>query len=128
MAFCDHVPGIICFVDTLIDKIYWAKFIAQCNSPIIWMDYSMNLKLTEKNQVPSAHFSGKQQTFHDAFIQRKGVPNNYIYHLSDDINHDSVMTHKILTGIIKLHTDVLSGSVLNLRSDNCSTQYKSLCS
>ena len=55
------------------------------------MDYFQNIKLTEKNQVQSAHFSGKQQTLHDSLMQNKGH-HDYVHHLSNDTNHDSVMT------------------------------------
>ena len=62
---------------------------------MLWLDYSQNIKLTEKNQVQSAHFLGKQQTLHDSLLFHKHK-NQYIYHLSNDTNHDSVMTSMIL--------------------------------
>ena len=86
----------------------------------------MNIKLTEKNQVQSAHFSGRQQTLHDSLIQHPDASHTFIYHhLSDDTNHDSVMTGKIIEDIIMTHPELIGSGELILRSDNCSTQYKS---
>ena len=109
---------------TIVDKVYWARFLCNVDQPVLWMDYSMNIKLTEKNQVQSAHFSGKQQTLHDSLIQDEDGNFNYIYHLSNDTNHDSVMTIKIIEDIILAHPEVIRKGRLILRSDNCSTQYK----
>ena len=89
----------------------------------MWMDYSQNIKLTEKRQAQSAHFSGKQQTLHDSLILHDNTY-TYIYHLSDDTNHDSVMTLKIIEDIIKFHPTIIKTGQLTLRSDNCSSQYK----
>ena len=111
---------------TLVDKIYWGKFLDETDEHIVWLDYSMNIKLTEKNQIQSAHYSGKQQTLHDVLIRQPSTNvNKYVYHLSDDTNHDSVMTRKILEEIVIHYPQVISSGRLVLRSDNCSTQYKS---
>ena len=91
---------------TILDKVYWARFLCNVDQPILWMDYSMNIKLTEKNQVQSAHFSGKQQTLHDSLIQDEDGNFDYIYHLSDDTNHDSVLTIKIIEDIISLESGI----------------------
>ena len=48
----------------------------------------------------------------------------YIYHLSDETNHDSVMTFYIIKDIIKSHPEVIEKKVLVLHSDNCQEQYK----
>ena len=109
---------------TLLNKVYWQRYLEEANSAVIWMDYSQNIKLTEKNQVQSAHFSGKQQTLHDSLIQNKGH-HHYVYHLSNDTNHDSVMTEAILNDLIANYPEIIESSILILRSDNCATQYKS---
>ena len=109
---------------TLLDKVFWEKYASGTTEPIVWMDYSMNIKLTEKNQVQRAHFSGRQQTLHDSLIQ-SGTGNTYIYHLSDDTNHDSVMSSIIIESNIIAHPEIIENGRLILRSDNCSTQYKS---
>ena len=111
---------------TLVDKIYWGKFLDETDEHIVWLDYSMNIKLTEKNQIQSAHYSGKQQTLHDVLIRQPSTNvNKYVYRLSDDTNHDSVMTRKILEEIVIHYPQVISSGRLVLRSDNCSMQYKS---
>lgn len=77
---------------TLLDKVYWQCFISDTESPIMWLDYSQNIKSTEKKQVQRAHLSGKQQRLHDSLIQWPDKSHTYIYHISDDTNHDSVLT------------------------------------
>ena len=91
---------------------------------IVWMDYSIYLKLTEKNQVLSAHFSGRQQTLHDSRVQ-DGDQRVYVFHLSDDTNHDSVMTAYIIRGLINHYPQIIKDGQHVLESDHCSTQYKS---
>ena len=48
----------------------------------------------------------------------------YFYHLSDDTNHDSVLTFYIIRDIIHKHPEVIEKGFLVLRSDNCQEQYK----
>ena len=110
---------------TILDKVFWQKYLAGTTSPVIWMDYSVNIKLVEKNQAQSANYSGRQQTLHDSLIQLPNKQFRYVYHLSDDTNHDSVMTEQVIAGIIESHPEVIAPGRLLLRSDNCSTQYKS---
>ena len=78
----------------------------------------MNMK-AEKNKVQSTHFSGKQDSLHDTLFHHKNSC-NYIYHISDDTNHDSVMTIKIIGDVIKNHPEVIESGRLLLRPDNCS--------
>ena len=110
--------------DTLLDKVFWQRYLEEANSAVISIDYSQNIKLTEKNQVKSGHFSGKKQTLHDSLIQNKGH-HHYVYHLSNDTNHDSVMTKAILNDLIVNYPEIIESGTLILRSDNCTTQYKS---
>ena len=109
----------------LLDKVYWQQYTESLRDPVMHLDYSQNIKLVEKNQVQSAHFSGRQQTLHDSLIQQENVSNTYIYHLSDDTNHDNIMTRQIIKSILEIHPEIYRSGVLYLRSDNCSTQYKS---
>ena len=97
---------------TLLDKVYWQKYLNEINTPVVWMDYSQNVKLTEKNQAQSANFSGRQQTLHDSLIQFPGDEFLYIYHLSDDTNHDSVMTQEIIEEIIFNHPEIIEAGKL----------------
>ena len=109
----------------ILDKVYWDRFVHETMLPVVWMDYSVNIKLTEKNQAQSSHYSGRQQTCHDTLVQYPGKQYKYIYHLSNDTNHDSVMTSTIVNDICAHHPEVRETSRMILRSDNCSTQYKS---
>ena len=65
--------------------------------------------------MQSAHFSRRQHTLHDALIRA----------LSDDTNHDNVMTVHILNEIIVNYPKTIETGHLVLRSDNCSMQFKS---
>ena len=58
-------------------------------------------------------------------IQFPNGDRKYIFHLSNDTNHDSVMTTRILKDIIMHYPELLENGALVLRSDNSSTQYKS---
>lgn len=108
----------------LADKVFWQQHLETTDIPVVWMDYSQNISITEKNQVQSAHFSGRQQTLHDSLIQI-GQDYQYIYHLSDDTNHDSITTNEIIMSNILTYPAIIAAGRLQLRSDNCSTQYKS---
>ena len=46
-------------------------------------------------------------------------------HLSNDTNHDSIMTFSIPEDILAKFPQILEGEKLIMRSDNASTQYKS---
>ena len=75
-----------------------------------------------KHEAQSAHFSGRQHTLHCCVLHDQDLAENnpvsqFIYHLSDDTNHDSIMTFSIIEDILKQYHVI--------RSDNCSTQYKS---
>ena len=65
------------------------------------MDYSMNIEFTEKIQAQSAHYSGRQQTCRCSLIDGPTTEKLYVYHISDDTNHDSVMTSTIIRDIIE---------------------------
>ena len=110
--------------NVLLDKVFWQQHLDQTNIPVVWMDYSQNIKLVEKKQVQSTHFSGRQHTLHDSLIQN-GNEYMYIYHISDDTNHDSIMTNEIIMSIITNYPMIIASGHLQLHSDNCSTQYKS---
>ena len=48
----------------------------------------------------------------------------YVYHLSDNMNHESVLTFYIIKDIIHNHPEVIQKGYLILCSDNCPEQYK----
>ena len=107
------------------DKFFWNQFTTTSEDPILTLDYSQNISLKPKYEVQAAHFSGRQNTLHCAYIQHKGEDTNYIYHLTGDTNHDSVLSMAIIEDIIQNYPELIAGERLVLRSDNCSTQYKS---
>ena len=107
------------------DQIYWKEFLETTSHHTLWLDYSQNIAFTEKRQVQSAHFSGKQHTLHNTVVQSPDGENLYVYHLSDDTNHGSVLTFYIIKDIIHSHPEVIENGFLVLRSDNCQEQYKS---
>ena len=36
---------------TILDKVFWQKFLNETTNPVTWMDYSVNIKLTEKHTM-----------------------------------------------------------------------------
>ena len=66
------------------DKTFWAQFMKTCEVPVLHVDYSENIKLTPKNEVQSAHFSGRQHTLHCSVLYEKGNQqgHKFLYHLS----------------------------------------------
>ena len=73
-----------------------------------------------KFEAQDAHFSGKQFTLHCAIVEPE-VP-KYVYHLSDDITHDSFIVHHVITGIIT--TRNINNQTIIIKSDHAPTQYK----
>ena len=51
--------------------------------------------------------------------------NNFLYHNSDDTTRNSIMTFTILEDILTNYPQIMSSGHIVIRSDNCSTQYKS---
>ena len=84
------------------------------------LDFSENLALKPKHEVQDAHFSGKQYSLHYS----KGEPgeNKYVYHLSDDTNHDPVFVNEVLEDIFKRW--IIKDETIIIKSDNAPTQYK----
>lgn len=81
--------------------------------------------LGREKQVQSAHYSGVQHTLHDIVIISPGnTGSKFVYHLSDDTNHDSIMTFAILDDVIAHYPYIIDSVVLVLRSNNCQNQYK----
>ena len=75
--------------------------------------------------MQSSYYSGKQHTLHDGLIQQPNGVRKYIFHLSDDTTHDSFMTDVIVKDIVEKYPELVMNGALIIRSDNCSTQYKS---
>ena len=98
------------------DKYYWKYFVEHSKFYTLWIDYSVNIALKEKKQAQSAHYSGKQSTLHNTVMQPPmGGEIRYIYHLSDDTNHNSILTFTIIEDISK-HPEVVVEQKIVLRS------------
>ena len=69
--YVDNCDGVF----PLIKETYSAKFVE--------LDFSQNISLRPKDEVQSAHFSGRQFTLHGAILDASEM--YYYYHLSDDI-------------------------------------------
>ena len=105
------------------DKVFWKEFCAVSDNNIFTVDYSENINLKPKKEVQSAHFSGQKHTLH-CCVHQKGDKIDDVNHLSDDTNHNNVMTAKIIEDLIINKVEEEDDTIV-LRSDNCLTQFKS---
>ena len=87
---------------------------------IYHLDYSENIAQQYKYEPQSAHFSKRQFSLH-CTVKHTPTLNEYIYHLSDEMRHDHVFTTTVLRHLI----DQSESNIIRIKSDNCSTQYKS---
>ena len=88
------------------------------NGKYIELYFSQHLALQPKDEVQSAHFSGKQFTLHYSIVD----PIHSRYHLSDDTTHDPVFVDHVLRDII-IKYDIRNQD-LWIQSDIAPTQYK----
>lgn len=89
------------------------------------MDYSQNIAFKEKKQVQSAHYSGLHHTLHDTvLIHPYNKETQFLYHISDDTNHDAILTFSVINDVINKFPEVIRKGALVIRSDNCEDQYK----
>ena len=90
------------------------------------LDFSQNLSLRPKDEVQSAHSSGKQITLHCAIVGP--VKNRYHYHLSNDAKHDGIFVDQMLRDMISVYE--IHNEDFWFQSDNAPSQYKKnpLCS
>ena len=86
----------------------------------IELDFSKNLALKPKHKVQDAHFSGKQYSLRRSSVEP--YENKYVYHLSDDTNHDLVFLNEVLEDIFK-HWNIKDKTII-VKSDNAPTKYK----
>ena len=127
MKFCkNHHRNIFYTYHVVNDQTYWEKFLSEADQYVLWVDYGQNIALTPKFETQSAHFPGRQHTLHDSLLSTPYSDTfKYIYHLSDETNHESVLSDLILRDIIEKYPQIIDSGHFVLRSDNCSTQYKS---
>ena len=96
----------------LLQEAYSGKYVE--------LDFSQNLSLRPKDEVQSAHFSGKQFTLHCAIVEP--VKYRYHYHISDDTKHDPFFVDYVIWDIIQKYD--IQNEDLWIQSDNAPTQYK----
>ena len=90
------------------------------NQKFIELDFSQNLSLRPKDEVKSAHFSGKQFTLHCATVE--SVENQYDYHLSNDSKHDGIFADQVFQDMISVYE--IQNEDLLIQSDKVPSQYK----
>ena len=76
----------------VLDKTFWNKFNASCKQSILVLDYSENIKVVPKFEAQAAHFTGRQHSLHRTVLQQTDCKHRFLYHISDDTNHDLAMT------------------------------------
>ena len=111
------------------DKHEWKQILETVKviGPVFHMDFSENITASPKFEPQSSHFSKRQFSLHCTVMHtaKEGIPGNtYIYHLSDDVKHDSIFTMNVVHDILN-NFDLDSVQPLRFKSDNCSSQYKS---
>ena len=84
------------------------------------MDFSQNIALKTKNEVQTAHFSGKQQSLQCSIAIDENDALSYVYHVSDDTGHDSTFVDEMLNDIF-LRWNICNETIL-LKSDNAPIQ------
>ena len=90
----------------LMKETYTGKFVR--------LDFSQNISLRPKDEVQSAHVSGRQFTLHCAIIDPSDT--RYHYHLSDDTKHDAGFVDAIPDIIARygIKTKIFGFSVIRL--------------
>ena len=86
----------------------------------IELEFSKNLVLKPKHKVQDVHFSGKQYSLRRSIVEP--YENKYVYHLSDDTNHDLVFLNEVLEDIFK-HWNIKDKTII-IKGDNAPTKYK----
>ena len=105
--------------------LHWPSILSttEDHGEIFHLDYSENLSQQYKFEPQSSHFSKRQFSLH-CTVKHTTDPNNlhlYKYCLSDEMKHDHIFT----TTVLKQLTEESSSDITCIKSDNCSTQYKS---
>ena len=114
------------------DKHAWKEilFTAGKYGTIFHMDYSENISGAPMHESQSSHFNKNQYFLHCAvghnLNENNEVTNTYYHHLSDGMRHDYAFTGHVIEELIaNANTEVGQLEVIRLKSDNCSSQYKS---
>ena len=109
------------------DIHHWPKVVSTtCEIDSIYhMDFSEILSKMHKFEPQSSHFSKSQNSLHCTIKhcpESDHSPHQYMYHLSDVMQHNHAFTAAVVEHILSL--EVLP-VIIRFKSDDCSTQYKS---
>ena len=109
------------------DIHHWPKVVSTTSEigSIYHMDFSENLSQMHKFEPQPSHFSKSQYSLHCTIKhcpESDHSPHQYMYHLSDVMQHNHAFTAAVVEHILSL--EVLP-DIIRFKSDNCSTQYKS---
>ena len=96
----------------ILKKHYDGKYIE--------LDFSQNLSLWPKDEIQSAHFSGKQFTLH--CTESEPAQYRYHFHISDDTKHDPLFVDYVDRDIIEKYG--IRDENLCIQNDNAHSQYK----
>ena len=88
----------------------------------IEMGFSQNTALKTKDEVQTAHFSGKQQSLHRSIVIDENDALSYVYYLSDDTAHDPTFVDEVLHDIFGRWN--IRGETILLKSGNAWNQCK----
>ena len=102
------------------DTYHWPQILSTTNAlgPVFHMDYPENVTQAFKYEPQSSHFNKKQYSLH-CMVKHEGDKNHYLYHLSDEINHNFALKFNVIK-----HAFQMSQQPVRITSDNCSMQYK----
>ena len=85
------------------DQIHWPKILVTANDigEIYHMDYSENVSQQFKPQ--SSHFNKQQFSLHCTVkhTSNEDSPYHYMYHLSDEMKHDSAFTSVVVYHLLE---------------------------
>lgn len=89
--------------------------------PTYHIDYSENITQSFKYEPQESHFNKKQYSLH-CTVKHEEEKNKYFYHFFDELTHNFAFTYSVAELLIHLDPKL---EIIRIKSDNCSTQYKS---
>ena len=104
------------------DKLHWPKILSTTGEygKIFHMDFSENLQQMHIYEAQSCHFNKSQYSLHWIVVHGDAETQNFVFHLSDDKKHDGAFTKHVMEEL----TSLFSTAIVQVKSDNCSCQYK----
>ena len=106
------------------DSYHWPQILNTIGDlgPIYHIDYSENITQSFKYEPSQeSHFNERQYSPH-CTVKDEEEKNKCFYHFSDELTHNFAFTYKVVKHLIHLDPEL---EIIRIKSDNCSTQYKS---